>query len=58
MSTYNEKKLSPENLNLELHATDKPPPGHHKDRYHLPTAAEVSLLTDINPAQGAHRNVV
>ena len=50
--------LSPENLNLELHATDKPPPGHHKGRYHLPTATEVSLLTNINPAPGAHRTVV
>ena len=50
--------LSPENLNLELHATDKPPPRHHKGRYHLPIATEVSLLTNINPAPGAHRTVV
>ena len=50
--------LSPENLSLELHTTDKPPPGHHKGRYHLPTATEVSLLTNIYSPPGAHRAVV
>ena len=39
--------LSSENLNLELHTIDTPPPGHHQGHYHLPAATEVSLLTDI-----------
>jgi hypothetical protein len=47
-----------ENLGLELHATDKPLPGHHPGRYHLPTATKVLSLTHIKPLPGSHGTVV
>ena len=40
-----------------MHATDKPPTGHHIGRYHLPNAPEIALLKDINPPTGSHQSI-
>ena len=47
--------LSLENVGLELHATEKPPPGHYPSLYHLPAATEISLLPNINLPPGSHK---
>ena len=53
-----QQNLNPEELRIELRATERPPTGHHPGRYHVPTAPEVALLKDINPPAGSHRAVV
>ena len=53
-----QEKLNLEELKIELHATDKPAPGHHPGRYNVPSAPEVALLKDINPPIGSHRTFV
>ena len=52
-----ENNLNPEELSIVMHATDKPPTGHHPGRYNLPTAPELSLIKDANPPLGAHRSI-
>ena len=52
-----ENNLNPEELSIVMHATDKPPSGHHAGRYHVPTAPEIALLKDINPLEGSHRSI-
>ena len=46
--------LIPEELSIEMHATDNPATGHHIGRYHLPNAPEIALSKDINPSTGFH----
>ena len=50
--------IRPETLLIELHATTKPEAGHHPGRYHLPTAPEVSLLTNVNHPPGSHQTII
>ena len=52
-----ENNLNPEELSIVMHATDKPPSGHHAGRYHVPTAPEIALLKDINPPEVSHRSI-
>ena len=52
------EKLNPEDIQLELHATERPSNGMHPGRFHLPNAPEVALLKDVNPPRGAHRSVI
>ena len=53
-----ERGLNPDELRIELHATDKPPANHHPGRYNVPTCPEVALLKDVNPPAGSHRTFV
>ena len=50
--------INPEEVQIQLCATERPQDGHHAGRYHLPTALEVALLKDVNPPVGAHRSIV
>ena len=52
-----ERRLNPEELSIQMHATDKPPTGHHIGRYHLPNVLEIALLKDINPPTDLHRSI-
>ena len=52
------ERLNPEEVQIQLCATERPQEGHHAGRYHVPTALEVALLKDVNPPVGAHRSIV
>ena len=52
------RNMRPETLCIELHATHKPEQGHHPGRYNLPTAPEVSLLTNVNHPPGSHQTII
>ena len=49
------ERLNPEEVQIQLCATERPQEGHQAGRYHVPTALEVALLKDVNPPVGAHR---
>jgi hypothetical protein len=39
-----QKRIDPEEVQIQLHETEKPGHGQHAGRFHLPTAPEVSVL--------------
>ena len=52
------ERLNPEDVQIQLCATERPQEGHHAGRYHVITDLEVALLKDVNPPVGAHRSIV
>ena len=53
-----QNNLNPDELQIELHAVDKPAPGQHIGRLHLPTAPEIALLLPTSIPRNSERRVV
>ena len=58
MDFIKENNLDAKEVNIELHATDRPKEGMHKGRFNLPTAPKISVLLPKTISADSERTIV